>query len=322
MKKISSLLLMAVLFLTSCKDEITTQNVVDKYIEKTSQMSSYTSEVKMDIYRGDKTVSFDVGVSYLSPSYYKVSFVNKDNSSEQILIRNDEGVFALTPSLNKQYKFESNWPDNTSHVYLANKVCEIIKSDSTTEVILKDDCYEITSKINETEKYCKQICLIDKTSLELKSVCFTDDNNNILAKATYNLLGNEKTLIKNDFNVNKVMEDTLSSNSEGSVVKIEGELNVMYVLDGCNESKTIQEDKMVINYSGESNYTIICQDVVLKDSICTDRLYEEVDFDLLGMLFFNENSVTTFFGDKEVTIISDGLSKEVMYEILDSITFA
>lgn len=47
---------------------------------------------------------------------YCVNECKKDVT--QIVLRNDEGVFVLTPSQNKSFRFQSNWPDNQGQVYL------------------------------------------------------------------------------------------------------------------------------------------------------------------------------------------------------------
>jgi len=37
---------------------------------------------------------------------YKVSLTNKANNHEQIILKNNDGVYVLTPSLNKSFKFQ------------------------------------------------------------------------------------------------------------------------------------------------------------------------------------------------------------------------
>ena len=43
----------------------------------------------------------------------KIIFTN-----EQIVVKNTSGVYVLTPSLNKEFRFDSDWPLNSSHAYI------------------------------------------------------------------------------------------------------------------------------------------------------------------------------------------------------------
>ena len=42
--------------------------------------------------------------------------MRKDQS--QIILRNEEGVFVLTPALNKSFRFQSDWPQNSSRLFI------------------------------------------------------------------------------------------------------------------------------------------------------------------------------------------------------------
>ena len=41
-------------------------------------------------------------------------------------------VYVVTPSLNKSFKFQSEWPSNSSQSYLLNPLLNDVKTDSST----------------------------------------------------------------------------------------------------------------------------------------------------------------------------------------------
>ena len=59
----------------------------------------------------------------------------------------------LTPSLNKSFKFQSDWPYNNSQIYLLQPIMTDISNDKERVFEKTEDGYVITSKVNySTEK--------------------------------------------------------------------------------------------------------------------------------------------------------------------------
>lgn len=56
------------------------------------------------------------------------------NNHEQIILRNKDGVYVVTPSLNKSFKFQSEWPYNNSQVYLLQSIVDDIKDDEGKKI--------------------------------------------------------------------------------------------------------------------------------------------------------------------------------------------
>ena len=72
---------------------------------------------------------YNIDVAYKEEDNFRVSLKNKTNNHEQIILRNSDGVYVLTPSLNKSFKFQSNWPENNSQVYIIQSVLVDINED-------------------------------------------------------------------------------------------------------------------------------------------------------------------------------------------------
>ena len=67
-------------------------------------------------------------------------------------------VYVITPSLNKSFKFQSDWPNNNSQSYLLTSVAKDLKDDSAYKFTQKDKDYVFTTKTNypNNPKYVKQ----------------------------------------------------------------------------------------------------------------------------------------------------------------------
>ena len=79
---------------------------------------SYYATGVMEVDNNGQMYQYHVEVAYQQPNYYKVTLKNETTNNEQIILKNDDGVYVLTPALNKQFKFQSDWPLSSSQVYL------------------------------------------------------------------------------------------------------------------------------------------------------------------------------------------------------------
>ena len=150
MKKIVLLLIAVMMFiLGGCNSakEVDDFSKVDKIF---NDLSSYSLTADMTIYKSEKEIKASIAVDYLKPSYYKVVF-STSNGHEQIIVKNTDGVYVLTPSLNKQFKFDSEWPLNGSHGYLIDALWKDIKKDTSMTYQVTDDLITITAKTNSTK---------------------------------------------------------------------------------------------------------------------------------------------------------------------------
>ena len=96
----------------------------------------------------EEIFKYNVEVNYLDSNYYKVDMVNKANEHKQIILRNNDGLYVITPSLNKSFKFESTWPDNSSQSYILSSLIKDIKNDNNKEISKNEDGYIIKTTVN------------------------------------------------------------------------------------------------------------------------------------------------------------------------------
>ena len=169
--------LVAALCLTGC-GSLSDKEIKDNFIKDIESLKSYYMEGSLKLINNDDSYEYDVEVSYQKEDNYKVSLNNKGNNYEQIILKNKEGVYVITPSLNKSFKFQSDWPDNNSQSYLLGSVVNDLKKDNEYKFTQKDSDYIYTVKTNypNNPKYTKQNIILDK-NYNLKKVEVQDDKN-------------------------------------------------------------------------------------------------------------------------------------------------
>ena len=114
MKKIIFMCILLLLF-TGC-GKTNKKEIVKDLNKKINSLDSYYLEGDMEIINNEDVYKYEITVSYKSKDLYRVSLINESNGHEQIILKNNDGVFVLTPSLNKSFKFESEWPYSNSQV--------------------------------------------------------------------------------------------------------------------------------------------------------------------------------------------------------------
>ena len=96
LKKILGVLL-ALIILTSGCGKKTTANVVEDYTKKVNETTSYILKGNMEIYAPEETFTYSLEVDFLKDNFYKVKMVNQTNNHEQIILRNKDAVYVITP---------------------------------------------------------------------------------------------------------------------------------------------------------------------------------------------------------------------------------
>ena len=158
--------------------------------EVTENLNAYHMEANMEFHNGDDLREYLVKVSYKkdgSTPLFRVSLFDKGVNQEQIIIRNKNGVYVLTPALNQVYKFKGDWPLNGAKPYL----------------------YQSTPNYKNSPNWTKQEM---KMTSQLKPIWvhIYDKDNNIAVKVTFIKVEFDPTFADNYFEVSDNMTQARS----------------------------------------------------------------------------------------------------------------
>lgn len=243
-KKFKFLLLISVIFLSGCgasKDS----NILDKLDDKLEDANSYYISGNMEIINNEDTYTYDVEVSYKKGDYYKVNLVNKLNNHEQVILRNDDGVYVITPSLNKSYKFQSDWPYNNSQVYLLSSVIDDLEDDENRTFKNNDNGYLFTSLVNfpNNKSLVKQNVYIDK-KMNVTKVEVVDAENNVGISMEYKEIEYNKKFADDYFELSSILKisDKEENNSEETDDKVDNNTDNTNNMDSTNTDTSINNN--------------------------------------------------------------------------------
>lgn len=152
------------------------KDVLKDLSKKINDMKGYHLEGILEIQNNEDNYSYDVNVTYTKDDKFRVSLKNKINNHEQIILKNKDGVYVLTPSLNKSFKFQSEWPYNNSQSYLLQTLLKDIKNDEEMTLNETENGYTFNTKANysNNKNLVKQNINFDK-DLNITSVEVMND---------------------------------------------------------------------------------------------------------------------------------------------------
>ncbi|MCA0989492.1 LolA family protein [Guptibacillus algicola] len=263
MKRFSSILLLGVLMmvvLIGCGQK-SQQDVVDSLDKKLNEMDSYKVNAKMTLETGDEPQRYDVEVWYQKPSYYRVELKNASKEQSQIILRNDEGVFVLTPALNKSFRFQSDWPENGSQAYLYNTLVQDILNDSAAKFEAKDQDYVFTTNTNyQNKNLSKQSITLNKKDLAPEKVSIMNQDMKPLVNIEFSDMKFNASFDKGAFDMERNMT---AAQLEVPVIAATNEpFEVVYPMyepqgTGLTDEKEVSQNKVILSFTGEKSFTLI-----------------------------------------------------------------
>lgn len=199
-----TLVLMLALAACGTKDAST---VVKDLNGALDNLESYQSSGRMELQTGEQSMQYSVEVWYQKPHYYRIALTNASKDVTQIVLRNDEGVFVLTPHLNKMFRFQSDWPDRSGQVYLFQSLVQSIVADENRQFTADKDAYvfDVAANYQNAAMLARQKIWLNKKSYAPERVEVMDSNAQVLVKLEFDKFDFGKKFDKDSFDMQRNM---------------------------------------------------------------------------------------------------------------------
>lgn len=322
-KKVLWCVFLSLVLLTGCakngeKDIVKT---LENKIEKTK---AYYLKGEMEIISNEEKYIYDVDVSYEKDEKYRVSLKNQTNNHEQIILKNEEGVYILTPSLNKSFKFQSEWPYNNSQAYLLKNILTDLQNDKEREFKETKDGYVFTVKAeySNNKDLVKQNIYVDKKKQITKVEVLNKDN---VVKMTMRI---KKTDLKANYEKNYfTLKDNMKVSINDKTVS-KSISDIVYPLYMPENTKLTSQDKVkkddgervILHFTGDKEFMLIEETVNVSGEHEIIPVSGDLDIvtDVVGNV--SEQEVSWISGNIEYYLTSSSLTKEELLEVANSIS--
>ena len=322
MKKII-IILFTFLFVTGCSNS--SDNVVDKFTKKIKNLDSYYLEGDLELRNNDEVYNYEVNVSYENNKYYKVSLKNKSNDSTQIILKNDEGVFILTPSLNRSFKFQSDWPYNNSQIYLLKALVRDIIEDSEYKFEESKKYYSIKTKVNypNNKDLNNQKIVLDKKCNLIKVVVYNKDSVPEM-ELKIDEIDYSPSFEKDYFEINTIMSTFDEKLEVQETMTLEDTIYPLVLPTGTKlsyEEKILKTngERVLMTFEGDKPFLLV-EETANREEEFTIIPTNGVPYQLMDTLgVMTDNSLNWSSNGIEYYLVSDVLSSEELIEIAESI---
>lgn len=326
MKKITVFVLaiLSLFLITGC-GKTDKNTVLKKLNNKYGDTKGYQTKSELEIVSGDDVYKYDIIVSYKKKDFYRVSLMNKDNNHEQIILKNKEGVYVLSPSLNKSFKFQSNWPYNNSQGYLPQSVINDLRSDKNVKMVTNKNAYVFTSKVNYKNNInlTHQEVIVDK-DFRIKKVSIFDDDENVQMKITYKSTETNVKFKKNYFVLESNMEAAAKSETS-ETVQLDEAIYPMYLPEGTYlDNEKVMDlsngSRIILTFSGNNPFMLVEQTVKKSDDFEVVPTSGDIDMNTFGVAIVDDSSISWVSGDVEYYLVSSNLSNSELLQVASSIS--
>jgi outer membrane lipoprotein-sorting protein len=313
-----------VIFLLAACGSKSKDDVVKELNGKLNDLTGYKVDAKMTLKMGTDSQVYNVEIWHKDPTFYRVNLKNAEKDQSQMILRNNEGVFVLTPALKKSFKFQSDWPQNSSQAYLYESLIKDIVEDKESKFSSTKEHYvfETKTRYQNNSMLPIQEIKLNKEDLSPAMVKVMDPDRNALVTVEFSKVKFNASFDDSDFDMKKnmtradlnlpVMAD--SKDSAFTVKYPTADLGAKLVDE--KEVKLENGKRVVLTYEGEKSFTLVQEKVTVKEA-STSPTYVDGDLVDLGVTIgaVSEGSITWTMDGVDYMIASNDLTEKELVEI-------
>lgn len=243
------------------------ESVVKKIEKKLADVSGYKAVAEMTMKTGREDRQYHINVMFQKGKVdlYRVDLASNNNENKQVILKNAEGVFVLTPLLNKSFKFQADWPEKSAQPYLYQSLVQDVLADVDAVFTTTDTHYIFRTKTNyqHNKNLPYQKIHFDKKTLQPVAVHVMDKDEQVLMEVRFSEMEMNPSFSADDFDresILKVSEEESTTMNVGN----ETEMEVLFPLvtmgaELVEKSEVPLDDgnRVIMTFKGERNFTFI-----------------------------------------------------------------
>jgi len=319
------LLLVLMFALSACGGK--SQESVSKKIEKQlTNLEGYKAEVEMTMNTGKTERKYDIDIWYQKneeEDFYRVDLQNEADDHHQTILKNEEGVFVLTPLLNKSFKFQSDWPEKNGQPYLYQSLIQDIAEDKEANFTEEEDYYKYTTKTNymNSKHLPFQHIYFNKKSYLPMFVQVLGEDEQPLIEVKFTNFEINPSFAEADFSRESILGEAPGEEADEETVARDEQVAPMELLlpvetMGAELIETEEVDvddgtRTIMTFKGDRNFTLIQEhiDVIPAQATVADDLNGElvhlghsIGAVSDGMVSWNYKGTQFYLASKELTM--------------------
>lgn len=307
-------------------------NIEHNVQEKLDNLDSYYMEASMEFYKGEDSRKYDVKVSYkdAETDLFRVSMFDKASEQEQIILKNNDGVYVLTPALNQAYKFKGDWPLNGHKPYLYHSMVETMQGKCDISKLNEGYLIISTPEFKNMPSWSRQEMKMTK-DYKPEWVHIYDNNNDVAVKISFTKVEFNPTFAENYFEVDANMSEARNNLTESSSSIIKD--LPLYPVNADVDASLKEVSNITINsctqvmltYSGKQGFTILEGKANSHEELVVEEIDGEIVdiYGALGYVTSNANINKLYFVQNGISylIYSDSESVATLVEVASGMEY-
>ena len=235
-------------------------------------------------------------------------------------------VRVLTPTLNKSFKFQSDWPYNNSQVYLLQTLLSDIQNDSDKEFKETNDNYIFTTAVNypNNSDLVKQKIYFDKKLNPVK-VEVLNENDDVLIKMTFKKVDLKAEFKDKYFSLDDNMKVSETDNEVDVVSKIENEIYPMYIPENTKlaDKEVVELDdgeRVIMTFEGDNPFMLVQQTATVSDDLAIVSVMGEPYQMATSVAAVSDNMVSWISNGIEYYVVADNMSENELLSVASSVS--
>lgn len=306
------------------------ENVIGKLESKLNGMEGYKVIAEMNMKTGEEERNYEVAVWYQKgqEDFYRVALHSGKEDDGQVILKNEEGVFVLTPALKKSFKFQNDWPESSSQPYLYQSLIKDVITDEAAQVIPHEDYHVFVTQTNyqNNANLPLQEVYFDKKTLAPVAVNIMDEEKNVVIEVKFQEVEENPTFTAEDFNRDSILESQLADESVDGEVQPE-DLAILYPLETfgaelTEKKESVLEDRerVILTFKGEKNFTLIQEQQTVQPTFVENQTVTGEVVNLghsIGAV--SEQALEWTYNGADFYLASEDMTVEELIEVASSV---
>lgn len=297
MKKVV-FVLVGLLFFTGCSGG--KSDNLKSFKDYNSKKESYQIKGTMKLVSNEDEFTYDIDVAVKNQEFYKVTLLNTINDHEQVILKNTDGVYVVTPNLNKSFRFQSEWPKNSSQAYLIESLIRDINNDTNATITEEKDTYKIAAKVNypNNAKLDNEVITTD-SKFNVKKVEVKDDKGTTMLEVQISDINYSPKFANDFFDLDNFVTETTEDDKKK---KTESTCNVENGDSAnCSEPTTTKKQEECLSTCKENDEE--CENSCKNETKSTSNILDEIIYPLYvptDTYLSNKDTVSTDNGNRVI----------------------
>lgn len=288
-------------------------------LEEVKECSTYTLSGNMEMVENDELKSYYVTVHYKSDEdqdFFKLELYDKSLNQAQIIVRNSEGVFVITPTLNQIFKFQSDWPNNSPKPYMYHSLLSAFDRGEIEDVKDGYIVRDLVSYPNDERVESQEIVFND--DLEPVRVVIYDVDEVALITIDFDSFELNVDLEEDAFDQTKVIEENSVSYNMEVTLPLYPVSKLGTTLTSEAVSVVGETTNHILKFTGDVSFTVVQSVLERNEEVVIETVSSEVIDFIDGVAFYSDNQLTMIQSGVVCQIYSTDLTKTEMVSVMNS----